>query len=184
MEKSAGIPVISIIRVIPNEGSKAGCLQWFEDISACAARFSGHAGTELLIVSKQSGVEELMSIFRFDSYEQLISWEQSAERRSFLEKGNALFRQQEPALRLTGIEYLFAKSNTGKPPEKWKMITLTALIIFMLLHTIAPLCRNIGVALGIPELVISLLIVVMMVLLMTFVFLPLLTRVLHFWLYT
>ena len=177
------MPVISIIRVIPLDHCKEQTLQWFENIADCASRFPGHATTELFIIQPLNGVEEIMNIFRFNSYEQLMVWERSRQRRSYLEKGKSLFRQQVPALQVTGIEYWFDHSSIEKAPAKWKMIVLTVVIIFTLLNTVAPFCRSIFLAMSIPKIFISLLIVIIMVLLMTYIIMPFLSRILFSWLH-
>jgi antibiotic biosynthesis monooxygenase (ABM) superfamily enzyme len=178
------IPVTTIIRVRPKEGFEKQTLDWFHSISEKASHFNGHLGSEIFETCNRSSPREFVNIFHFDTYENLMHWENSNERNKQVELSTTFFEQVKPRLQLTGLELWFETKNVkaNNAPVKWKMMVLTIATIFILLNTLIPLFQKIFIALTLPPLLRSLLSVIILVVTMTYLIMPMLTKLFSGWL--
>lgn len=179
------IPITTVVRVRPKEGLEEQTLNWFHLISENASRFKGHLGSEIFETINEIPQKELVNIFRFDNYENLLTWENSEERNKHIETGKALFEQVQEKQHLTGLEFWFESPNLKfyKAPAKWKMMVVTIAAIFILLNTIIPYFQRLFIAIGFPKLLISFLSVIILVALITYFIMPFLAKVLSAWLF-
>lgn len=178
------IPITTIIRVLPKEGCKEQTLSWFYAIAESASHFRGHLGSEVFETVNRVGQKEILNVFSFATYENLLVWENSEERKKWLEAGKNFFTEKKEKLQLTGLEFWFEnKPSTKKPPAWWKMMAITTTIIFILLNTLAPVCHRLFAALHLPALLISLLSVIILVSLMTWLIMPFVTKLFADWLF-
>lgn len=177
-------PITTIIRVLPNEDCKAQTLNWFQSIAESASHYKGHLNSEVFETTNQIGQKEVLNVFRFDTYENLLAWENSEERKRLVEAGKAFFKETGEKLRLTGLEFWFEnKPSTNKPPARWKMMVITSITIFILLNTLVTFCQKLFTALQLPVLLRSLFSVIILVSLMTYLIMPFLTKLFSGWLF-
>lgn len=153
---------------------------------AAAEHFPGHLGGQ--VVSPQEvgdAAEPLLYhvVFAFDNEAHLAAWQESAERAHWLEQVLPHTVGTQQLHRVSGLDYWFAAPNstTRAAPPRWKVATVTWLGIFptvlFLFLTVAPLLADWWLA---PRVAV---ITVLVVLLMTWVVAPRLTRWLHPWLH-
>jgi uncharacterized protein len=188
------------ITVIVTRTAKKGRIKEFEDwmdgIVHESLKFEGHLGVDIIRPVEQSKPEYII-IFRFNSLNNLLKWERSQARKKWLEKSKDVIEGEDKVQKLTGLEFWFTphsahRSETeannnearGQPvnlPSRYKMAIVTAGIVFVLLNTLIPQIEQIMAPL--PLLLSSLLGVIIMVFLMTYLIMPSVTRLLKPWLY-
>jgi len=151
---------------------------WRHEIASAALKFPGHMGVNVIL---PSGAEpEYVVIFRFDTYEHLRAWQESDIRRELLRKAEP-FRETPPSYRLeSGLEYWFSPPGVPASPPRWKMALVTVLGVWptstLVSWLLTPL---IG---GLPSALRGLLTSVGIVILLTWVIMPLLVKILKRWL--
>jgi uncharacterized protein len=111
------------------------------------------------------------------------AWENSEERRRWLDKSRPLLDEEEKVHVLTGLETWFTlPSKLGEPaPPRYKMVIVTWLGVFPIVTIIFSLFDHWLNLL--PTLVRTLVFSAVMVTLMTYMVMPRLTRLFSFWLY-
>jgi antibiotic biosynthesis monooxygenase (ABM) superfamily enzyme len=117
---------------------------------------------------------------RFDTYQHLSAWQESDIRRELLKKAEP-FREKEPSYRLeSGLEYWFAPSGMPASPPPWKMAIVTVLgvwpVSMLVPWLLNPFIGNLSLPLQ------ALIIAVGIVILLTWVVMPVLVRILRPWL--
>jgi antibiotic biosynthesis monooxygenase (ABM) superfamily enzyme len=171
------------VTVLVTRTVRAGCEADYEDwargVADAAHAFPGHRGLHLVRPRDDSRVYTL--VFRFDTAEQLAAWEASPERRLWVERAASLCTDVR-VQRLTGLEGWFEAPSPGlAPPPRWKMAAVTFAVAFPTIQTLqavlgpplAPLPAPLrGAVVGLA-----------MVLFMTYVAMPFVTRRLAGWLY-
>ncbi len=176
------------VTVIIKRRVKPGCKQAFEKfisgITASAMTFEGHLGTNVFRPSSP-GNNEYQIIFKFDRASNLRIWEESECRRQWLARAESLRLEPAKIRVITGLETWFTlpASKGILPPPRYKMATITLLTLFPLIQlanlTLAPLLA----LLPLPLLLRSLIITAILVLLMTYVAMPRMTKLFARWLY-
>ena len=175
------------VTVVISRRVKPGCKKAFEKfisgITASAMTFEGHLGTN--VFRPDSPNNEYRIIFKFDRASNLQIWEESECRRQWLARAESLRLEPARIRVITGLETWFTLSSPKRvvPPPRYKMATVTLLTLFPLIQlaqiTIAPLLE----LAPIPTLLRSLIITAILVLLMTYVAMPRMTRLFSRWLY-
>ncbi|MBD2438116.1 antibiotic biosynthesis monooxygenase [Nostoc sp. FACHB-110] len=173
--------VTVVISQIVKRGYEADYEAWLKKITSVARTYLGHLGTN--VIRPQSGMpSEYVIIFRFDSYENLKVWMTSREREVLISQAQNLVQSEPKVQELCGLEAWF--SLPGKPlktPPRYKTALITWVVVYILSNVLniflAPFLKNL------PPLIISLVISVVMVLLLTYVVMPRVTRLFSFWLY-
>ena len=188
------------ITVIVTRTAKKGRIKEFEDwmdgIVHESLKFDGHLGVDVIRPAEQSKPEYVI-IFRFNTLNNLLKWEKSQARKEWLEKSKDVVEGEDKVQKLTGLEFWFtprsihrteseANNNeaSGQPvnvPPRYKMAIVTAGIVFVLLNTLIPQIEELTAPL--PLLLSSLLGVIIMVFLMTYLIMPSVIRLLKPWLY-
>jgi antibiotic biosynthesis monooxygenase (ABM) superfamily enzyme len=188
------------ITVIVTRTAKKGRIKEFEDwmdgIVHESLKFEGHLGVDVIRPVEQSKPEYVI-IFRFNTLNNLLKWEKSQTRKDWLEKSKDVVEGEDKVQKFTGLEFWFtphsphlvkceANNNEDTSPSmnvppRYKMATVTVGIIFVLLYTLLPTIRQLTETL--PLLLSDLLGVIIMVLLMTYLIMPSVTRLLKPWLY-
>jgi uncharacterized protein len=188
------------ITVIVTRTAKKGRIKefedWMEGIVHESLKFEGHLGVNVIRPVEQSRPEYVI-IFRFNTLDNLLKWERSRARKEWLEKSKNVVEGEDKVQKLTGLEFWFtprlahqveseADNNevSDQPvnlPPRYKMAIVTAGIVFVLLNTLIPQIEQLTTPL--PLLLSSLLGVLIMVLLMTYLIMPSVTRLLKPWLY-
>lgn len=177
------------VTVVISRKVKPGCKKSFEKfisgITAAAMTFEGHLGTNVFRPSSPTD-KEYRIIFKFDRASNLQIWQQSECRRQWLARAESLCLEPPRIRVITGLETWFtlpASAKPTNPPPRYKMATVTLLALFPSIQlanlTLAPLLE----LLPLPLLVRSLIITVILVLLMTYVLMPRMTKLFSGWLY-
>jgi antibiotic biosynthesis monooxygenase (ABM) superfamily enzyme len=185
MQKSAEAdrhPVTVCISVKARPGREKDLESWLEGVGHAASQFAGHQGLTVLRPSGSASAD-FVYIFRFDTYAHLKQWEDSAERRLWVERLHKLTEGEARKQILTGLEYWFTLpwAATTPPPPRYKMVIVTVLVIYPL-STFLP--RLFIPFLGfLPSLVRGLPVTIVLVLLMTYAIMPAVTRLLAPWLF-
>ncbi|HZB73563.1 MAG TPA: hypothetical protein VE378_02355 [Nitrososphaeraceae archaeon] len=188
------------ITVIVTRTAKKGRIKEFEDwmdgIVHESLKFEVHLGVNIIRPLEESKPEYVI-IFRFNTLDNLLKWEKSQARKEWLEKSKDVVEGEDKVQKITGLEFWFtpptahqthgeANNNRdrGQPvnlPPRYKMAIVTAGIVFVLLNTLIPQIEQLTAPL--PLVLSSLLGVIIMVFLMTYLIMPSVTRLLKPWLY-
>src|ERR687891_713425 len=186
------LPVTVIVRRIPKKDRIKEFEEWVSGISKEMSRQEGNMGTEIIrpIDNKESKPEYVI-IFRFNNYDNLRKWENSAIRNEWLRKGRELVVADPDVQKLTGFEFWFTpyskKSSVFTPeitPPRYKMVIVTIPVISLLLLTLVPEIHFVTERLFIPYSIRFIIAITITVILMTYVIMPLLTKLLRPWLFS
>jgi antibiotic biosynthesis monooxygenase (ABM) superfamily enzyme len=124
---------------------------------------------------------EFMILFKFDTLENLERWEESDERAEWLERLGPLVAEKPVRERHTGMEVWFDPPAGKAAPPKYKMAVVTLLTLYPLILLVAlfftPLMAEWPLSLR------ALASTSLLVVIMTYLAMPLSTRVLGRWLY-
>lgn len=181
-KNASNVPVTVIVSRKIKSGHEDEFEDWVKGVSAEAAKFEGHEGVSVTRPSDDNG-DEYVLIFRFDSYPHLKVWEDSSVRHDWLEKVKPISQGQAHVEKVTGLEYWFQlPGNAGKaPPPAYKMVVATVLGIY---PTTLIVNMTVGRLLADLSLYVrALILAVITVTLMTYMVMPLVTRLLARWLF-
>jgi antibiotic biosynthesis monooxygenase (ABM) superfamily enzyme len=171
-------PLTVVVTWRVRQGREPEFEAWRREISAAALRFPGHMGIDVILPGTTRG--EYVVVFRFDTYQHLRAWQESDIRRELLKKAEP-FREKEPSYRMdSGLEYWFAPPGTPASPPRWKMALVTVLGVWPV-SMLVPWLLNPLVGRRPPALQ-ALFIAVGIVILLTWVVMPVLVRILRPWL--
>lgn len=175
-------PVTVLVRHVVGPGQLEAFRRWVSGISSACSEFEGYLGTEVIRpvgaatgFDGDDGEREWVVIFRFDSYANLQRWVDSPERHGWLDRGRD-FASAEAVLEHHSLEFWFAPAGTSALPARYKMAVVTFLVIWPLVHFLPP---AVGQALGDRGLLVEVISVATIVLLMTYVLMPLVNRLLR-----
>ena len=164
--------------------------EWMDGIIHEAMKFEGHMGVNIIRPPDPSNPEYVV-IFRFNTYANLTKWEKSEIRKEWLNKSKEVTEGEPMVEKQTGLEFWFTprsgtesingdKAPAAMPPPRYKMAIVITGIIFVLVSILLPQIRQLTIDL--PVLLSTLVGVVIMVLLMTYVIMPIVTKLLRPWL--
>lgn len=174
-------PFTTVVRRTVKRGREEDFEEWLKGIMKDAMTFEGHLGTGIIRPSRTSRSEYII-VFRFDTYEHLIAWETSAVRRSWVERVQPLITGETSVQRHTGLEYWFTvPDHPGSTPPRIKMAFVTWLALFPLVLVVPPLL--VTYLYPLPQWGQIMIIAAVMVLLMTYIVMPQMTRLFSRWLY-
>ena len=162
-------------------GREADFEAWAHGIVAAARQFPGHLGASVL---GAPGSREYHILFSFADRRSLRAWLESAERHRWLAQLGNLLEADRGLQQLTGLETWFklpgSNMPTMKPPPRWKMwlVSLVAVYPLVLAFQVLLVPRMAKL----PLLLRALLFPLVLLTLMTFVVMPMVTRLLHRWL--
>ena len=173
------------VTVVINQLVKPGCEEAYEDllrqIFRTCATYPGHQGTNI-IRPQPGGDPHYVIVFKFDSYKNLTRWMESRDRSYFLEQFKPLIHSPPKIEQISGLEAWF--SVPGQPlktPPRYKTALLTWAAVFILINLLntflMPLLR------GLPPIIATFILTVLMVLLLTYVVMPQVMRWFKRWLY-
>lgn len=172
--------VTAIISHHVRPGREPGYEEWIHGISSAAQQFVGHLGVTIVRPPEHNCSEHVV-ILRFDRYENLKGWLESEVRQQWIEHLNPLIKKPESIQTLTGLETWF--TLPGQPlakPPRYKMALVTWLAVFattsVLSRLLAPMLS------GLPLLLRQLISTGLVVVCLTYVVMPRLTRLLQRWL--
>lgn len=158
---------------------------WLRGINQEASRYQGYMGVQVVEPHSQSD-REYVIIVRFDSYENLKIWNESNIRKKYLEKLSELTEGESTWKYQSGLEYWFTlpKAPVTVPPKKHKMASMTWLAITPLIMFIPPGLEPSLTQLGLGYEANTLIICAIIVLLMTYVVMPFMTKLFKGWLFS
>ncbi|WP_286978220.1 antibiotic biosynthesis monooxygenase [Pseudomonas sp.] len=171
---SAQPVTLMVARRVAN-GRYHDLIAWLHEGEHLATDFPGYLGSGVL--APPPGDDEFQIIFRFADEQTLASWEHSASRQAWLSRGAGLFAQPTEQ-RATGITSWFGPAN--KQPPRWKQSVAIWLAFFPV-----SLAFNLlfgGLLADFPLITRVLLSTLALTPLMTYLFIPLSTRLLAPWL--
>jgi hypothetical protein len=166
--------------------------EWMDGIIHEAMKFEGHMGVNVIRPTDVLSNPEYVIIFRFSTYENLTKWEKSEIRNEWLKKSMDVTEGEPIVEKQTGLEFWFtprsgtetknygANASVASIPPRYKMAIVLTGIIFVLINTLIPQIRQ--ATIGFPVLLSTLVGVAIMVMLMTYVIMPSVTRLLGPWL--
>lgn len=171
-------PVTLMVARRVRDGRYHDLLAWLHEGELLAADFPGYLGSGVL--APPPGDDEFQIVFRFANDQTLDSWEHSASRRAWLQRGSELFAQPHEQ-RASGIDAWFGGADSP-PPPRWKQ----SVAIWLAFFPVSLLFNMLfGGILGDLSLVMRILISTLALTpLMTYLFIPLSTRLLAPWLQT
>jgi uncharacterized protein len=153
---------------------------WLAGITQEAHRFSGYLGANVIRPSSTTQ-PEFVTIFRFDSYTNLMQWENSDVRQRWLKVADEMAEGENQIQRLSGLEFWFTPPNRSAAPPRYKMTIILTLVIFVLSLVFTPLVKTL--LKDFPPILSQLITVVIQVVLMTYLILPYFTQLLSRWLF-
>ena len=169
-------PVTMLVaRRVPRE-SLQKFRAWLHEGQQLAADFPGYLGSGVL--APPPGDDEHQIIFRFSDANTLASWEHSASRHTWLQRGTGLFAQPHEH-RAQGLDSWFG--NALRQPPRWKQSIAIWLAFF-------PVSLAFNLLFGgrlaeLPMVLRIFLSTLALTPLMTYWFIPLATRLLEPWLH-
>lgn len=180
-------PVTVIVTRKAKKGKIREYEEWMDGIAHEAMKFEGQMGVNIIRPADPSNPEYVI-IFRFNTYDNLAKWEKSEIRNQWIKKSADVTEGKPIVEKQTGLEFWFtprsvtgsANASAAMPPPRYKMAIVITGIIFILVSTLLPQIRE--VTIGLPVLLSTLVGVVIMVLLMTYLIMPSVTRLLRPWL--
>ncbi len=173
--------VTTIIKNKPKVGKEQECLEWTIHTSSVAEQFNGFLNKE--IYRSAEGDNLFVTVFTFDSKENLESWEKSAVRNSLIDQGKEFVESFSSKAHFTGLELFLPNPNIGKySPVRWKIFLVTVFVLFVLFNSMVPVMSAVLDLWIIPPQLKTLFMLTMVVGTMTFLIMPILTRTLHSWL--
>jgi len=168
-------------RKIP-KGKEAEFVELLRGLIAASSNFSGYRGTDLF-TPLLSGDDQYRVIFSFDNMLTLKRWEASEERAHWVERIDALVDLPAKLQVITGLEtwFAFPRARAMVPPPRFKMAIVTWLAITPLIIFSNYLTRPIlgGIAMPLQILAST----PFVVLIMTYLWMPLIAKIFSGWLY-
>lgn len=175
---SGPLTVVAAWKVKP--GKEAAFEEWHRGLSAEASKFPGHLGVSVMRQPAPSG--EYLVIFKFDSYENLVAWQESPVRQEWLKKAESLRADEVRYQSGYGLEFWFTSPLSGKYPPRWKMALISMLAIYPLVNLLniilTPLIAGLSPWVG------GLVATPIIILLMTYLVMPFMTRIFSRWLFS
>ena len=185
-------PVTVIVKRIAKKDKIKEFEEWLSGISKEVSKQEGSMGIDIIRPTGDNKSKlEYVVIFRFNNYDNLAKWEKSPIRNEWLQKGRKLIEADPDVQKLTGLEFWFTpyfKDESSpmiplQPPPRYKMVIVTIPVISILLMTLVPQIHILTEMLSIPFPVRLVIALTITVLLMTYVIMPLLTKLLKSWLF-
>lgn len=178
-----GLPVITIVELRPKVPLEGEAIDSIHVMIQTASKYKGYQVADVYKKVIYDTATEYAIILRFDSYSNLSSWNNSQERKDLIESSKHLYAEVKPELALTGLDFWFVGKHNAEHPVKWKMMLVTVIIIFALLKVLMPFLGKVLGYLELPEFLNTLLSIMVMVALMTYLLMPAINRLLYRWLF-
>jgi antibiotic biosynthesis monooxygenase (ABM) superfamily enzyme len=173
-------PVTLVIRHLVKRDRQAEFEEWLRGITRAVLQCEGSLGSNVVRPTDPHRLEYVIFL-RFDRFANLERWEGSEVRRQWLERVEPLTLQAPTRERHSGLEVWFTPPPGRAQPPRAKMIVVTLLAIYPLILlaqlTLAPLLASWPLVLR------TLVTAGLLVCLMTYLAMPLMTRLFATWLY-
>lgn len=186
MTEDRNAEITSPLTVVVSRRVKKGQEVEFEKLSSQmterASAFPGYLGAAMFRPSSADDPEYRI-VFKFRDRDTLTAWEESEERAELLEQIESLLVQPSEREITSGIVTWFTLpgQNPVKPPPKWKMTIVSWLALYPAVTLVFVLFGDLLAS--VPLLLRTLVVTVVVMLLMTYVLMPRMTRWFSFWLF-
>ena len=171
------------VTVVIRRRIKSGFGQAYEalekEISTDAAAQAGYLGSTFLRPEGGSD-RDFVTIVRFDSYESMMQWEDSASGKVLIDRADAMSETPADIHRSAGLSLWFTPRHSMSP-SRWKLVLLLTVSIFILAEIMTPLL-NPALSL-LPQPLALFIFLEIQIALLTYFVLPWLTALLAKWLY-
>jgi antibiotic biosynthesis monooxygenase (ABM) superfamily enzyme len=174
-------PVTVVVRRRVKAGSETAYEDWLKRLTGAATALPGYLGAEFHRPARPG--QDFLSVFRFDSPDNLRDFESSELRRRFLYEVTPLVEADAVWERMTGLEFWFdpPMGTVVAQPSPHRMALVLVAVVFVLVLAINLAAGDLMASWPLP--VRLLVTVVLQVCLMTYVIMPRLTRALAPWIY-
>ncbi len=175
-------PLTVVVSRRVKKGEEAAFEQLSSQMTERAANFPGYLGATMFRPSSADDPEYRI-VFKFRDRDTLTAWEDSEERAELLEQIESLLVQPSEREVTSGIVTWFTLpgQNPVIPPPKWKMTIVSWLALYPAVTLVFVLFGDLLA--GVPLLLRTLIVTVVVMLLMTYVLMPRMTRWFSFWLF-
>ncbi len=156
---------------------------YMKSIIDASSKFPGYLGGDVINPEESN---RYIIIFRFASQKELDNWTNSKERQLWVDKIDQVVEKTTKMISLTGLETWFSvsKSNDFVPPPKYKMAIVTYLAIAPTITVVNLLFSNFLNFLNfIPKHLLIFVTSPFMVILMTYLVMPMMTKLFAKYLY-
>ena len=174
------------LTVVVSRRVRKGQQETFEHLSnemtRRASRFPGYLGATMFRPASPEDPEYRI-VFRFQNRQTLTAWEESEERAELLGQIESLLIQPSEREVTSGIVTWFTLpgQNPVTPPSRWKMTIVSWLALYPAVTLVFILFGDLLAR--IPLLLRTMLVTVVVMILMTYVLMPRMTRWFAFWLF-
>ncbi|VEP15601.1 conserved hypothetical protein [Hyella patelloides LEGE 07179] len=177
-------PVTVVISRRVKPGCEAAFEKFMSGITSAAMTFEGHLGTNVFRPSSREN-NQYHIILKFDRASNLRVWEESECRKQWLARAESLRLEPATIRVISGLETWFTLPSPKPiiPPPRYKMAAITLLAIFPLIQLVNLIFAPLLELLPLPLLLRSLIVTAIIVLLMTYVVMPRMTKLFSKWLY-
>jgi antibiotic biosynthesis monooxygenase (ABM) superfamily enzyme len=174
-------PVTVVVSRRVKPGREAEYEQWIRDVTEVALPFEGHLGMNVFKPVKAG--EPYVLVYKFDSGENLDRWLKSDVRAGFVQRAEDMCIESH-AEHVSGLESWFQLPGAKAvlPPPKWKMALVTGCTVWVMGLGLNPLVRE-PLSGYLPGPVVALVATSVMVVLLTWIVMPNLTKLLRKWLF-
>ncbi len=174
-------PVTVIVKHCVKSGNEAAYEVWAQKVSHAASRFEGFLGVNFIRPSEGKGSEYVL-IFKFNSYENLLVWEESDERQHWVNMRRSMTVGEPRIKRYTGWDYWFALPDAAIiPPPKYKMAIITFISLYPL-ALLVPMALNPFIG-QLETFLFTLFNSAIIILIMSYIMMPLMVNLFKHWLY-
>ncbi|MGL4462552.1 MAG: antibiotic biosynthesis monooxygenase [Planctomycetia bacterium] len=125
-------PVTVVVRHLVKPGVEPAFEEWLRGLTRAALPFAGHLGFHIVRPNDPKHPEYHV-FFRFDTFDNLRRWEESAVRREWIDRLSPLALRTTPWERHTGLEVWFTPPPGRAAPSRHKMAVVTLLTIYPLI---------------------------------------------------
>ena len=156
--------------------------RWISGITQAAMNFEGHLGSNIIPSTNPQKPEYVVN-FRFNNDENLRKWEESTIRTEWIDRAKTFTVGKTKIQKITGLEYWFTLPDKAfqAPPPRYKMAIATIIALYPTIKVVGTISNYLTDYTSISfhpliELTAT-------VLLMTYLVMPVVIRLLAFWLY-
>ena len=156
--------------------------RWISGITQAAMNFEGHLGSNIIPSTNPQKPEYVVN-FRFNNDENLKKWEESSIRAEWIDRAKTFTVGKTKIQKITGLEYWFTLPDKAfqAPPPRYKMAIATIIALYPTIKVVGTISNYLTDYTSISfhpliELTAT-------VLLMTYLVMPVVIRLLAFWLY-
>jgi uncharacterized protein len=158
-------------------GREAEYERWAHEVTAAAARFPGHLNA--MVLKDPHAEREYHLVFTFTDEDRLRAWLESPERRRWLARLDGIVDEDWGVQATTGLEAWFELPGS-RPPPRWKMWLVSLLAVYPVVLVFDALVSPHVETWPLP--LRAALFPVAILTLMTYVVMPIVTRLIRGWL--